>query len=105
MLRRIRGFISYQLLRLLFYLKVDKKIAGAADTDPRLIHDKAVEQIKHLPDSTLDSMVAEIDGGQLRKEAQRLIDMLGSTGIDVIQEVRNEKFLRDHRKKHGKVSG
>lgn len=104
MLHRMRGFISHQLLRLLFRLGIEKRIIGAASADPHLVHDRAVEQIRHLPDSELDAMVAELGKGQLSEEARRLVDMLGSAGIGVVQEVRNEKFLRDHRKKYGKVS-
>ncbi len=101
MLHKIRGFISYHLLQLLFRLGTEKRIVNAAGTNPHLIHDRAIGQIRKLPDSELDSMVAELDRGQLSEEARRLVDMLGSAGIDVIQEVRNEKFLREHKKKHG----
>jgi len=94
MLHRIKGFISYQLMRLLFRFKLDKKIQEAAGKAPHFVDDKLSKQLERLSDSELNLMVAECDKGHFDEEILRLVEMFKAVGVDVIQGLRNEKFLR-----------
>ncbi len=58
-----------------------------------------------VSDSMLDAMISNFDTIMITsKDVARINEKLKAVGIDFLQELKNEKFLREHRKKHEDVS-
>lgn len=64
-----------------------------------------VRSMERLADNELDVLVRNFERSvRDNKDAALMNARLGSVGIDWLQELKDEKSLRNHRKKHGKVS-
>ena len=61
-----------------------------------------VRSMEKLADNELDVLVRNFERSvRDNKDAALMNARLEGVGIDWLQELKDEKFLRDHRKKHG----
>jgi len=61
-----------------------------------------VSSMEKLADNELDVLIRDFECiVRDNKDAAFMNARLGSVGIDWLQELKNEKSLRDHKKKHG----
>ncbi len=100
---KARSFISHRLamvgLRLAIRLGIVDKVANSS---PDLLRSVLSSKISQASDESLDQMIADCEKEDFGNEyvacAYRI---LKEQGVDTLQELKNEKFLREHGKKHG----
>lgn len=100
---RVRGFITRLLLRLSYRAGMEKTVQRIIAESPHLAQGTLVGWLGKASDKDLNQMIKDIDEANFDSESLRMLEAFKAAGVDIVQKVRDEKFLRDHRRKYKEV--
>jgi len=103
---KVRSYVRYCVARVSWWLARRLGVTDRAEkviaNDPEFVRNVLITKLRKVSDLDLDRMIAECEVGNFKDEyIARIYHTLQELGVDTLQELKNEKYLREHRKKHG----
>jgi len=98
-----------RVMLMLYRFRVDRvwskiDLEHLSETEIEILRTTMAKETERLSDNMLDAMIGSF--GLIMEDGQsiaRTNEKLKAIGIDWLQELKNEKFLREHRRKHEKL--